>query len=489
MKKVLLFIFALSILFSGCIFNKEEVSLKPVAETLAPLREYISTAETIIGLAQGKKEDVIPEKTVNIEHIPDLIGKTPEQVYIEYGGTGSNTVRVPNTGYFDNFYGKDSHIRAAFYMTPTTLTDESTGYILEVYMDPYLDLSVKYDYEKYKVAFNSWEFKLKNLLEYKTVLSDGSVVNRNIIEQKEDWDSTVGYAMFEAPDILQNLNEYLYPDNIPQPATTTGIDWYSHTISEIDSFWNRITAEEFYTESSTEINGEDIFMNSGITYIKTEKDFLWDTDTKTVVRFKTVGKDQTTKSFTATGNIGVIWYSASDDVTIDATGSENNLTHYKKVFMEWWDSPENISENNFSYKEIIELEETGENTAEYEGTIKKFWNGNDTGNGYYVSLKKDSNDNYVFSIGWQWFEATDKSITKGDASSEDSNIESFQIVDNELVIKLKNGGTFKGHFANGAFVGTYEYNGETYNNVIISSIGIALNDQKFKFNKDGNLIE
>lgn len=487
MKKIILGLLILTLFLSGCIFNKEELksNTKEVATTLAPLREYLSTTETIMGLARGKKIDKIPQnKTVNTENIPDLDGKTPDEVYKEYGGDGKNEIRVPNSGYIDNFYGEGSNIRAAFYMTPTTLTDDSTGYIIDLYMEPYLDLSVDYDYEKYKITHDSWEFKLENLLDYKTYLSDGSIANREIIEQKDDWNSDVGYAMFDVPEVLNNLDLYLYPDTIPQPATTTGIGWYSHTKSEIQNFFRDIVAEEFYTESST-----DMYINSGVTYIKTKSDMLWDTKTKTVVRFERNGHFQSTKAFTTTGNIGSTWYSALDDVTIDSTGSNNDLTHYKKTFMEWWKDPENIRSDNFSYKEIIEMDEKGKDTAEYEGTIKEFWNGRTTGNGYHVSLVKDNNDNYIFTIDWQWFEATDKAFNKSIIKSENSNpIKSFKIVDNNLVIEL-NGGIFRGHFCNGVFTGEFEFKDKIYKDVVIDTFGIKIGKDKFRFDKNGNIIE
>lgn len=488
MKKIIMGILILTLLLSGCIFNKEELkdTNKEIATELAPLREYISITETIMGLARGKKIDKIPtSKTVNVEHIPDLNGKTPEEVYNEFGGTGTNYIRVPNTGYFDDFYGKGSNIRAAFFMTPTTLSENATGYIIDLYMEPYLDLSVDYDYEQYKISYNSWEFKLENLLTYKTYLSDGSIANRNIIEIKEDGDSYRGYEMFDVSDILTNLDDYLYPNTIPEPTlASTGIGWYSHTESEINSFFKDIIAEEFYTESST-----DNTINSGITYIRTKNNRLWSTNTKTVVRFNRNGKKQNTKVFTTTGNIGAIWYSASDDITIDSTGTNNELTHYKKTFIEWWKDPQNISESNFKYKEIIEMNEIGENTAEYEGTLKKFWNGKNTGNGYYISLTKDNNDNYVFIIYGQWFEAVDKSFgTKQIVKSEESEsfIKSFKIIDNKLVIEI-NDGVFTGYFNNGAFTGEFEIEEKKYENIVIDTFGIALGNEKFNFDENGNI--
>ncbi|GAB6189015.1 hypothetical protein JCM30566_07540 [Marinitoga arctica] len=488
MKKIILSILILALFLSSCVFNKGEVkkSNYDIAKEISSLRDYIPITQTIIGLARGKKMDKIPiSKTVNVENIDVLKDKTPDDVYLEYKKDDKDYVRVPSTGYFDNFYGEGSNVRAAFFMTPTTLSDDSTGYLIDLYLEPYLDLSVDYDYEKYKISHDSWDFKLENLIDYKTYLSDGSIVDRDIIEQKEDWNSNVGYAMFDVPAVLSNIDKYIYPEVIPHPATSTNIYFYSHTKSTINTFFSEILSEEFYTEAAS-----DGSINSGITYIDADDGFLWSTKTKTVVRFMRNGNISKSNAFTTTGNIGLIWYSALEEVTIDSTGVDNELTHYKKKFMEWWDEPEYISDDNFSYKEIIEMDELGENRAEYEGTIKKFWNGNNRGNGYHVSLLKDENDNYVFTIDWQWFEATDKSFAKDvivKTADDEKYIKSFKIIDNELVIQIGDG-VFKGHFNNGAFIGKYIIGDKEFENVVINSFGVVIGDKKFRFDKNGNLI-
>jgi len=474
MKKKIRIALTASIILALASCNTQGELLEPeaTAKNLVPMRSLLSGMESMLALAVESDTSVDFARTIDptagegnnsvsaIMRTDAGAPKTPEQVYNSRTGTGEK--RFPEIGYMENLWTKDT--QAYFYISP----EDGNKYRIKLYTFPRLDFSVKYDYEEYLVEANDGTWAYSNdkgeayhLSTYKTYLSDGTVVDREIkwSNGMEDWSK--GFAPFSTgADILgANFSQYDYPATITFPDNTIGADWSSHTVSRIGK--NGATVEEFYTEKDS--------LYSGVMYSAGKR---WSADKLTVTRYSgnlTEGS-LISRSLSTTGNSWGFWETERN--VIEKGVNADSKTTYSSAYDVWWSGPAQAAAKTSSYRQELSLVETGVDTHNYSGTITEYWG--PLGGTFNIGLTNNNDGTYTLQYsGW--------SVASRNAMGSDLSI----VVDqrDNLSFSLKIGvGTFNGNFVQGALIGTYSEGGSSLE-VTIDSSGITAGGTNYKYSE------
>ncbi len=447
------------------------------AKELLPLRSLLSGVDASLGLiADADQDSKSLSRTVSDSSDVSLNGKMPSQVYADYGGSG--TVRVPSTGYFNDFDG-NAGVQAYFTMTP-----EGDYYRVKLYTYPAVDFSVRYNYEEYLVGSESgvtddnWTYMDAahtpyRMISYKSYFADGSVADRTIEFTSEDSDAgSTPYYDNDAlkatvvDDILGSGN-YDYPASISAPATSSTGNWSSKTVSTVDvRHGSDISATEYYTEGTDS-------SYSGVTYLSTDKTYIWGTESKSVIRFTgdTSGTSKE-RSLTTIGNSGSIWFTQTN--TIDVTTSAN-ITTYDKVQKLWYHDPSYAQSHTSSYQQTIHLVETGANTYQFTGYVKDFWGTGSKGNRYNFSITKNSKGAYRMKrSGW----STASRSIKSDLELELTKSE----VSDDVFVRIPVGsGDFYGYYEHGSFIGVFTTSAGQQFSAAVDTAGISIDGTTYHY--------
>ncbi|MBB6480585.1 hypothetical protein [Spirochaeta isovalerica] len=479
-NKYSLLILTISILaFASCQMQGELLDPESTAESLIGMRSILSGMETMMALAVESDESIDYARTIDpysenadiAEHLQDGSGNplSPSTVYANFGGTGSNEVRVPSTGYFDDYY--TSGIQAYFSISRET----ADHYRIRLFVFPRTDFSVKYDYEEYLVdestALTSWEWENMNddneagkLTTYKTFFADGTVADRTVEWNSVDTNGNdfadEGYDAFTVSSDITGSGDYSYPDTVAEPSKLSDDDtvtWSSHTVSEISA--NNTKVEEFYTESGSDF--------SGIVYSSKER---WGTDKLTVTRYEGNSAAGTliSRSLSTTGNAWDTWETETEVIE---KGLSGDRTTYSSTYDVWWADPSEISGNS-SYRQVLNLTETNVDSNSYSGTMTEYWGS--IGGSFNIYLINNDNGTYTLNrSGW--------AFASRSAADSDLSVVVDQRDDLSFTVNV-GAGTFSGNYIQGALAGTYSEGGSSLE-VTIDSSGITAGGVNYKYSE------
>ena len=465
----------LGLLFS-CNPNAGITTSSDAARELLPLRSLLSGVDASLGLIAGANQNSKSlSRTVSNTSDVSLKGKMPSTVYTDYGGSG--TVRVPSTGYFNDFDG-NAGVQAYF-----TMTVEGNYYRVKLYTYPAVDFSVRYNYEEYLVGSGNggttddWTYMNDShtpyrMISYKTYFADGSVADRTIAYTSSD--SNAGGTPFydngaltaKVVDNILGSGNYDYPGSITPPVKSSTGNWSSQTVSTVNvRHGSDISATEYYTEGTGGY--------SGVTYLYTPTTYLWGTESKSVIRFSgdTSGNSKE-RSLTTIGNSGSIWFTQTN--AIDVTTSAN-ITTYDKVQKLWYHDPTYAQSHTSSYQQHIHLVETGVNTYQFTGDVEDFWGTGSKGNRYDFSVTKNSKGGYELKrSGW----STASRSIKSDLVLELTKSK----VSDDVFIRIPVGsGDFYGYYEHGSFVGVFTASTGRQFSAAIDAAGISIDGTTYQY--------
>lgn len=480
-NRYFIFILAIFIMaFTSCNVQGTLLDPETTAQNLTGMRSILTGLDSMLALGVESGDDVDFARTIDPNSsnadIADLLqdgsgnALSPSAVYSNFGGTGDNEVRVPESGYFDDYY--TSGMQAYFKISP----ESGDIYRIKLYVFPRTDFAVKYDYEEYLVdesaTLTSWAWENMNdnnqageLSVYKTYFSDGTAADRTIEFSSVDGDGNgyadEGYGAFSVPSNIIGNSDYDYPDTVNEPSRISddnSITWSSHTKSAISS--NHTELEEFYTEL-----GDDY---SGIMY-RTKAQW-WNTGKDTVTRYEGNLNDGTltSRSLTTTGNSWDIWETETKEI---AKGMDGGKITYSSIYDVWWSAPSEATGNS-SYRQVVSLTETGIDTNSFSGEMTEYWGS--FGGTYNLSLTNNNNGTYTLRrSGW--------SSASRSVDSSDLTLVVNQRDDMSFTMAVGNG-TFSGNFVQGSIEGTYSENGSKAD-VTIDPSGITVDGSSYKYSE------
>ncbi|MBN2659442.1 MAG: hypothetical protein JXR86_20465 [Spirochaetales bacterium] len=481
-------ILILSILIAAlasCNMQGELIDSEVTAENLIGMRSLLPGLEALLALGVESGETVdFAARTIDptVENadieawLQDGSGNPllPSEVYAANGGNGTNRVRIPSSGYIEDYYTEGME---AYFFLSRGSTDGV--YRIELYIYPRTDFSVKYNYEEYLVDENTltttWAWQnmdeLGNagqLVAYRTAFADGTEADRTIVWSSADdngnYFADAGYGAFSVGDDMLGSADYDFPVAIAEPVRLTNdsfITWSSHTSSTILSNNSEVgTVEEFYTESADEF--------SGVIYSTEENG---GTDSRTVTRYAGNGPDGTftARSRTETGNSYSIWETETNEVI---KGTAGDRITYDSTYDSWWSDPAAAQGELSSYRMKMALVETEADSNSYTGTMTEYWGAR--GGSYNITLDNRNNGTYkIKKSGWT-------SVSRG-VLEEDLEFDVDQ--NDNLSFSLSVGaGSFSGRYIRGSITGTYSENGSTAG-VSIDSAGITVDGIHYKYSE------
>lgn len=469
----------MGLLFSCAPGSTQFTADNAVASELTGLRSLLSGIDASLGLIEdGKQNTKVLARSVDGGSDDSLSGKLPSDVYSEYGGSGK--VRVPSTNYFQDFYGNEG-VEAYFTMEP-----DGDYYRIKLYTYPSVNFEIKYNYEEYLVGSGSngttdtWTYMNDahisyRFSKYKTYFSDGSIADRELTFTSEDTGPAEYYnsttLVNAVSDDILGSGEYNYPFSIPElvhSAANSG-DWSSRTESIVD-------IRGIYDLNSVEYYTENAGISSGVTYVSTDRVWLWGTESKNVTRFRGNSSTGVSKerSLTTIGSIGSVWYTQTNAVDIKLQAKR---VVYDKVEKLWYLNPGSADDGNVFYHQNLHLIETAENSNQYTGYVEDFWGSGTFGNRYNISLSKKADGSYKYKrSGWSSaFRSVKEDLELTLTKSKDIDV---------VFVSIPVGsGRFYGLYENGAFTGVYTAaNGQDYS-VSVDSVGISLNGTLYKYNE------
>ncbi len=460
--KIIVTLGVLGLLFA-CAPGSVQISADDAAALeLTELRSLLSGVDASLGLLVDDSQSArtLSRAITPGDADPDLAGKTPSEIYSEYGGSGE--VRVPSEGYFQDYYNQGEE---AYF----TMSEDGAHYRIKLYMYPSVNFDIKYNYEEYLVATNDWTnmndaFETGKLSKYETYFSDGSVAKREIIETSIT--TGVYYTSFGVSDDILGSGEYDYPSTIPAPGTTGSGEWSSRTDSTIDIRGPYdLSAVEYYTENTTTTY-------SGISYMATEGNSR--RAGNTVLRFSgdtTTGASKV-RSLSTIGSRFTL--TTAVDISLDA-----NKIVYNKVLKLWHAAPGSADDSKISHEERTYLMETGVDTNLYTGYTEVYRRGRATGKKHLVSLTRKTDGSYKLTRA--------KGISNTRAVDSDSELELVltKLKDFDVVfVNIPMGsGRFYGIYEHGAFIGVYSSgNGQDYS-ASVDQFGVNIDGIDYSYDE------
>ncbi len=460
--KIMVTIGVLGVLFS-CAPGSAQISADDAAALeLSELRSLLSGVDASLGLLV---DDNPASKTLSRaiapgDADPDLAGKAPSVVYSEFGGSGE--VRVPSTGYFQDYYNQGDE---AYF----TMTEEGANYRIKLYMYPSVNFDIKYNYEEYLVTTTDWTnmndaLEAGKLSKYETYFADGSVARREITYTSNGVNDK--YASFSVSDDILGSGEYDYPSPIVDPSHTSAGNWSSKTESTVDIRGPYdLSAVEYYTEDTATTY-------SGVSYITTKGNSR--RSGNTVLRFSGDSDTGASKE-RSLSTIGTRFtLTTAVDISLDA-----NRIVYNKVLKLWHAVPGSVSDSNISHEERTYLMETGVDTNLYTGYTEVYRRGKAIGKKHLISLTRKTDGSYKFkrAIG----------ISNSKAVDSESELELILTKSKDFDVVFVNipmgSGRFFGIYEHGAFIGVYTSgNGQDYS-ASVDQFGVNIDGIDYSYDE------
>ncbi|MBM7560326.1 hypothetical protein [Marinitoga litoralis] len=502
MKKYVYLTLLLVLVFvlSGCLVKPEpEVDPnKEIASSVYDLNQIQPLAKMYSDFVESQKEIT---KTINFEASPfdTLInGATPAVFYSNYKSQTNQTkdkISVPENFDPENLnwddllegYNGDNNYWVGFIMEPVNdvYPDDNNldipGYKIELHIYPKVQMNVNlYErVERYMVREDAWyvvDYYDNNEVYYidgeKVISKDGKIREIETVVEFAKNLNEEGYPLFtvngEVPDVLANLSLYDY--DYEPTKQGTGVYWI-HTTSTFDPSYLKgnyeKNSERFYSEKD---NVGTEFLKI---YTKMPDHGNYYKQTKTVQRNKQETNYMELKELAIEKSVD-----NKDKVKGDGVGyvneyirDEKDGTDYQKLGFILWKDSNNISENNWDYKETLEIEEIA----------------NDTWTGTRTSFDKETNIEVTWKISIvksedaPWYTLRYSNKTEVQKSVNDEKVLFTFDGTNVNVKNLEiDGGVFTGIYNNGVFEGTYTKNGKEYN-VAVSKTLVILNDSEYTF--------
>jgi hypothetical protein len=457
----------LTVILAGLLFSCNpdgvQISAETAASDLVELRSLLSGVDASLGLLVDEDP---ASRNLSRAITPSEVGLTgtPEEVY----GTGTDLVRFPSDGYFQDYY--NSGDEAYFTME----VEDATHYRVKLYIYPSVNFDIKYNYEEYLVTLTDWTnmndaLESGKLSKYETYFADGTVAVREITYTSTALDDK--YDVFSVPDIILGSTAYEYPATIVDPVSTYAGTWSSKTESTVDvRGGSDISAVEYYTEDIDSLY-------SGVAYLSTESSRMWKTSSNTVVRFSgnPVTGESKERSLTTISSIRSKGYTSTISVDIELVEDRISFTKELKL---WYEDASIADDTNISYHQKIVFLETGINTNVYEGTVADFEGSGGTGNKYNISLKKNSNGSHKFGrSGWK---TTSRAVSTDDLELTLTKSKEMEAV--FINIPIGNG-SFYGIYEHGFFVGVYSAaNGQQFS-ASIGQAGISIDGVAYTYSE------
>ncbi|SHF01606.1 hypothetical protein SAMN02745164_01615 [Marinitoga hydrogenitolerans DSM 16785] len=490
MKKVSVFLVILLLLVSltSCLVKENDgVSEKTnatIAKEMLEVNKYKSVIELFESLAP-KKPVVTKTIQYNAGSFSEIIGEATPLVFFNSRSNAGDEIRVPEEGYFDDYNG-DTNYYSYFIMKRNEELDIDGDFKIELHILPKISSYLFERIEKYTVSENAWyivDFYDENIIKYiDKYVSENEYYLSTEHEEVIDFCRNIedeGYSLFlddnkEFPSFLENIDDYIF-DSFEEPTKNSTGTWWIHTKSTFDlgdySKCSFKESERWYAEK------DDV--GSGIIKIERKKERY---------KYETIQRNKSEGMKKELSELTLVFRKKNNQhygFSGTAYGSDNlrdhneNGDYFLNKFTLWenLEEVEDISNDNYKYFEVTEIQQDGESATTYYGTRTSYDAEDEITVVYGLTIKKGDKV--------PWFHMTlEKVSEENKAVKSISNNKTVLSYTEDGKIKIENaelkGGLFNGEYYNGVFIGTYEKNGKKYN-VEINNVDVKVDNEEYVF--------
>lgn len=461
----------LSILAASCtLFEYEGIDRSSELNGLADFAKGLDVAvRTVIPDIDttSSARTVNPDSDTSYEltsgEAPITISGTPEEFYTNHdqGNNGSNEIKIPQTGYLENFYGNDSLI-AQFSMKPWQ--EDDSYYQIKLTIEDTADFLLDFVYEKYLVLktdpywtnYDDSDPHAIGFIDYYDKMHDGSKVQHNYYEFP-DWSvSPLKVYDLSAGAITDNLADYEYSFDIDSANPITGISQSTYSPTVIGNFFSykestgnyqitsrkgdrtKFSSKTFYAEKNNRLDRRTV------EYSFTGVDNGKKNVARTVTRKQETYSDLNTLFLININRLTAFFAKKDTDTPYQNTTEEITQTQNSGITELYYVEEKYFAGSTINgspdERTVMSLTQDAKGDTGYSGTMDVF-EGTLNSTNYTVEYNGTS-----FKI---------KKAKKPRALTDEISLDLNNFGATPFTINLEYGGTFTGVYFNGKLTGTY----------------------------------
>lgn len=424
-----------------------------------------------------------------------LTNQKPSTFYTSLGGTGTNTVRCPNSGYYYDTLSHQTGNKYYFTLTPTSSVDANKSnavyYLVKLYTYPLTDLGTQYVYEEYNIldlamgdydenGLWAWANRqadgTSGWITYYTVNADGTKAVRTV-NKTSTHDSTyytldgTFFIASSLPNPSANVASYSYSLAKSPGTGTSSTVGYSSQFDDVTTVnGSTLTSNIYHTEPSAGGVYEILYQTNNLSAYGNFQRSL----TRT---YNDLNGNQASRSLVQTGTAwdagngstgSTSWQFEVDKSDLNTASGVTTWTSRADIY--YTTAASNIATiTTPSQTTALVVTNTQAATTTYNGKMAVLWNG--TGNLYTVKIWQDSSYNTYISAAYTSAVTTSTLTSALGSSSTTLSRAATSSTQADVNLSLSaltgfslslNGGTFTGSYHNGLFTGTYVKGGSTY---------------------------